>query len=139
VPAVGSYDAIRVYLWAGMTEPTDPNLLHTLAGYAGLLRQLGEPPAKVDVNKGEPLGGDRSPIGFAAAVLPFLHAYGDQTSMESMQRRLMWYRLRSRLFDRSNYYDEALILFGEGWLEKRYSFDQEGRLRPAWEATETGP
>lgn len=31
-----------------------------------------------------------------------------------------------------SYYDEALCLFGEGWVEGRYRFDDDGNLWPRW-------
>ena len=31
-----------------------------------------------------------------------------------------------------NYYDRALVLFGKGWMDRRYRFSADGRLLPAW-------
>src|SRR5262249_34173164 len=66
--AVGSYDAIRVYLWAGLLNPATPNrdaLLKALQGMAGRLRANPTPPAKVteDGRVDDPKG----PVGFSAA------------------------------------------------------------------------
>ena len=33
----------------------------------------------------------------------------------------------------THYYDQCLILFGKGWLDGRYRFDDQGRLQPQWQ------
>jgi endoglucanase len=30
------------------------------------------------------------------------------------------------------YYDQNLALFSTGWVEQRYSFDRDGRLKVKW-------
>jgi endo-1,4-beta-D-glucanase Y len=50
-PAVGSYDAIRVYLWLGISNPSTPNLhqlLDDVAGMSGYLKTQPLPPERVD-------------------------------------------------------------------------------------------
>jgi len=64
--------------------------------------------------------------------LPFLAANGDRETLDQQQSRLHWSHLRAELGRGSNYYDDALILFGTGWLDQHYRFDQDGRLHPNW-------
>ena len=71
------------------------------------------------------------PIGFAAALLPYLQTDGRNTALLLQQKRV-----QARLFDpaaRLPYYDHVLGLFGTGWIEKRYQFLPTGRLQLRWE------
>lgn len=122
-----SYDGIRVYLWAGMSGVNSQALLQRLAPYAALTRRLGAPPEKVDPASAAPRASDYSPIGYSGAMLPFLSALGDDAALAAQRERV-----RAAPRDRTNYYDQALLLFGTGWLEGRYRFDERGRLQPAW-------
>src|SRR5579864_9511723 len=71
-PPVGSYDAIRVYLWAGMLDvgQTRTDMIGALSGMGSYLGNDGAPPEKVS-DQGIPLEQD-GPVGFSAAVLPYL-------------------------------------------------------------------
>ncbi|HEY1051612.1 MAG TPA: cellulose synthase complex periplasmic endoglucanase BcsZ [Prosthecobacter sp.] len=136
---VGSYDAIRVYLWAGMSGADGARMLHQLKPFAELIRQRGTPPEKVDPLTGRVLSGDWSPLGFSGAVLPYLKALGEQELLAQQLRVLRVGRAKAKLAGNANYYDEVLILFGLGWLEGRYRFDEQGRLLPQWEQRSTAP
>jgi endoglucanase len=131
-PAVGSYDAIRVYLWAGLSAPADPRWLQRLAPFAGLIRKLGVPPEKVNVQTGLALPSDFSPIGFAGAVLPFLSALGDSVALKQQSDRLAAAASRAEWGETTHYFDQVLILFGQGAWEQRYRFDASGHLQPHW-------
>jgi len=126
-----SYDAIRVYLWAGMSVQNSMILLKQLQPYAALL-QRGNPPEKIDPLSGNVLRADFSPIGFSGAALPFLSAEGETSALEKQRDRVQMARLKARLGVPTNYYDQALILFGEGWLDHQFAFDADGRLLPQW-------
>jgi endoglucanase len=71
--SLGSYDAIRVYLWAGMLDPATRDVdavLKALPGMAGYLHANAIPPSQV-----KPDGtvvNAKSPVGFSAALLPYL-------------------------------------------------------------------
>lgn len=127
----GGYDAIRVYMWAGMTEPLNTEMLKRLTPFAALIRSHGHPPEKVDPISGKILS-NFSPIGFSGAVLPFLNALGDKASLERQRQRVREAAKRAQQGAATNYYDEVLILFGSGWLDGQYRFDRQGRLQPKW-------
>lgn len=127
----GGYDAIRVYMWAGMTNPPNTEMLKRLAPFAALVRKLGNPPEKVDPVTGKVLS-DFSPIGFSGAVLPFLSALGDKSTLEKQRERVRNAARRAQRGETTHYYDQVLILFGSGWLEGQYRFDTQGRLQPKW-------
>jgi len=128
----GSYDAIRVYLWAGMSGPSSREMIKMLSTYAVLIRKLGTPPEKVNPLTAVATKSDYSPIGYSGAVLPFLSALDDKPTLEKQYDRVRAAALRARLGEPTNYYDQVLILFGRGWLDGQYRFDDQGRLQPKW-------
>jgi len=128
----GSYDAIRVYLWAGMSGASSREMVETLAAYAALTAKYGAPPEKVNPLTGAATKTDYSPIGYSGAVLPFLAALGDKPMVEKQRERIRAAAVRAKAGESTNYYDQVLILFGKGWLDHRYRFDSQGRLLPQW-------
>ncbi len=128
----GSYDAIRVYLWAGMSPEQSAPLLNLLRPFVALLARHGAPPEQIDPRSGKATRTDYSPDGFAGALLPFLSALGETQALERQRKRVRAAQLRAFVGASTNYYDEALILFGQGWDERRYRFDSLGRVQPAW-------
>ena len=127
---VGSYNAIRVYLWAGMLAPSDPvrpMLLRTLAPAARYVVQNGTPPLEVDTRTGVVSGA--GPAGFSSAMLPFLAASRQQDAYNQQQLRI---NALAPLERSDNYYDQVLTLFALGWVEGRYHFARNGALRTKW-------
>ncbi|MEN5205032.1 cellulose synthase complex periplasmic endoglucanase BcsZ [Stenotrophomonas sp. TWI700] len=129
--AMGSYDAIRVYLWAGMTDPRDPAFKPALAALHGPLARLREQATmveRVDTRAGTQTG--TGPYGFTAAVLPYLQAQGESALATRLRATLPEVaRLRA---DPPAYYSHNLLLFGSGWFDRRYRFRADGQLRPSW-------
>jgi endoglucanase len=133
--AMGSYDAIRVYLWVGMADPKTPGVKRELAGLPSMALYMNAhmtPPAQVDAS-GKILSED-APPGFSAAMLPYLHAMGLKQLEEQQAKRLAATRdLKSGLYGRDgNYYDQNLALFATGWSEQRFRFEADGRLKVKW-------
>ncbi len=132
---VGSYDAIRVYLWVGMTDAGDPQrvaLLQQLQPMAALTARLGAPPRTVDTVTAA--AQDAGPAGFSAALLPFLAALGRAAELAAQQRRL-----QADPPAANAYFDQVLGLFGSGWLERRFAFAADGSLLPAWQPCPAPP
>ncbi|RAN49535.1 1,4-D-glucanase [Herbaspirillum rubrisubalbicans] len=135
---LGSYDAIRVYLWAGLTSPRDPLAAPLLAALDGMRQTIlatGVPPEKVKVTTGVVEG--QAPFGFTAALVPFLMAKGESALAAQWQRSAAQ-SLESGLAQPSAqpevlYYNVMLGLFGLGWAEKRYQFREDGTLNLSWE------
>ena len=122
--AVGSYDAIRVYLWLGLLNPAEPAraaLLRRFRPMARLVRRLGGPPERVDARTGHAWRGD-APGAFSAAVAPWL------SGTEPGLARRQWQRATERAPARDEYYGRALVLFAEGWREGRLRFGPAGEL-----------
>jgi len=127
---VGSYNAIRVYLWLGITAPADParaELLQHFAPMADLVERSGVAPESVDVSDGSVQGA--GPAGFSAALLPFLAGLDRPGAVHAQELRLQAHPARP-----DAYYEQALSLFGIGWREERFAFAADGSLVTAWQA-----
>lgn len=126
-PNIGSYDAIRVYLWAAMLAPESEERAALVAHFqpmATLTAQSGTPPEYVDTATGKAQG--TGSVGFSAALLPLLAA---NPAAHNVQRQ----RLHDAPPDSNAYFSASLTLFGQGWDEQRYRFSQQGELLPAWD------
>jgi endoglucanase len=133
--ASGSYDAIRVYLWLGISDPKTPGAvpaLRSLSGMAGYLKTAMIPPLEVDA-QGKVVHAD-APVGFSAAVVPYLMAEGMTAEAKGQQDRVAALKEpKTGLYGAgSTYYDQNLVLFSTGFVEHRYQFDRDGGLKVAW-------
>jgi endo-1,4-beta-D-glucanase Y len=128
--AVGSYDAIRVYLWLGALDPSETSradLLGHFGPFADYINAHQAAPEMVDATTGN-AGPNPGNAGFSAAVVPFLVARG-QTALGRTQA------VRADSLDSQTapgYYTSVLTLFGLGWRDGRYRFAADGTLVPAW-------
>ena len=133
--ASGSYDAIRVYLWAGMLDPATPGreqLLESLTGMEIYMRAHVVPPESV-APSGDVFS-SRGPIGFSAAVIPFLFAVGAKPALQSESERLRSEQVSATgLYGKDQrYYDQNLALFSDAWSKGLFQFDSQGQLRLRW-------
>lgn len=129
--AVGGYDAIRCYTWAGMTASRDPLFRAQLAALSGPLQRLrsGAPMwEKIDTRSGQ--GQGEGNYGFRAALLPYLIAQGEAERAQSLRASLP--SAEQQRADAPAYYSQMLALFGVGWAEGRWRFATDGRLQPSW-------
>lgn len=131
---LGSYDAIRTYLWAAITpqDSSEGGLMPLLSAAAPVI--AGDPQSgpfdRIDVKTGA-ASGDQ-PFGFSAALLPYFKALDDDAYVTSQRARLKDNRHDGQLGRPAHYYDQVLALFGEGHLDQRFSFDGLGRLNTRW-------
>ncbi|TSH97696.1 cellulase [Verticiella sediminum] len=143
--AVGSYDAIRTYLWAGMTPPSDPLASPTLARLGGMAQALQDaelPPETVDTRTGQTEG--TRGFGFSAALLPYLQALRAPAERVAAMRQEVDGQLARHdapLPDgqQAPYYDYMLSLFGLGYMDQHYRFLASGALQTRWEKTCRAP
>ncbi|ABE33943.1 glycosyl hydrolases 8 family protein [Paraburkholderia xenovorans LB400] len=128
----GSYDAIRVYLWAGLASPADPLAKPWLAALGGMrarVAQTGIPPEKVSSTTGAASG--EGPLSYWGALAPYFKALGDEHGLGLARTHLA--ALDAAVPGREPvYYDRVLGLFGTGFIDGRYRFDEAGRLVPSW-------
>lgn len=137
---LGSYDAIRAYLWAGLTSPADPlakPILDNLDGMAQSTASVGMPPEKVNVITGATEG--TGPYGYSASLVPYLRAKG-LPQLADQQQRIVDQAIAhfsdpaDPAYRQPQYYHVMLSLFSLGWTEHRYQFNQDGTLNVSWEA-----
>jgi len=138
---IGSYDAIRVYLWAGLTAPDDPlatKVLRSLHGMAKAVQQTGAPPEIVNTETGQYK--NSGPAGFSSAVVPYFYALNNASQMRAqynrsaslLQARITEMRAQSQ---QPPYYDHVLNLFSTGWQRGHYRFQASGDLQLQWDQT----
>ena len=131
--AGGSYNAIRVYLWAGMMAPRDPlrtTVLQAFRPMANYVTGHGYPPERVDTQAGT-FGPNAGNAGFSAAVAPYLAALGQTDAARAQARRARTLATQEPF----GYYSQVLALFGLGHLDGQFRFEADGTLVPAWETT----
>ena len=136
---LGSYDAIRTYMWAGLMPARDrlrKPLLDSLGGMLQATTEDGVPPEKVQVTTGAHSGA--GPFGFSAALLPYLKALGKTTLQKEQASRvdqLMAQSLTPEAVKLAQppYYFFVLSLFSLGYMDNRYHFLDDGKLQPMWE------
>ncbi|MGY4637712.1 cellulose synthase complex periplasmic endoglucanase BcsZ [Pseudomonas sp. TE24901] len=141
---LGSYDAIRAYLWAGMTAKGDPLAAPMLKALSGLSRATaasanGLPPEKVHVLTGEvEKNNGYSPLGFSASAMVFFQARGE-TALAQLQKQKLDDVLGKAMAPSAPdtaqplYYDYMLSLFGKGFADQKYRFEQDGTVKLFWE------
>ncbi|MBM2766796.1 cellulose synthase complex periplasmic endoglucanase BcsZ [Burkholderia anthina] len=129
--AESAYNAIRVYLWAGMLDRADPlaaPMLARFAPFADYIAAHGAPPEKVDTTTGA-AGPNDGNGGFSAAAVPFLDARGQHALADAQAARVDTLARQTA----PGYYTSVLTLFGLGWRDGRYRFDADGSLEARWE------
>jgi endoglucanase len=134
---IGSYDAIRVYLWAGMASAADPlarGWLDALGGMKQSVAQNGYPPEKVSTLSGAATG--EGPLSYWGALAPYFKALDDQHGLGLARTHLAALNAAPSALPAPGrepvYYDRVLGLFGGGFIEGRFRFDDQGRLVPDW-------
>jgi endo-1,4-beta-D-glucanase Y len=129
----GSYDAIRVYLWAGLASPADPLAKRWLAAIGGMrehVARTGMPPERVATMSAATSG--EAPLSYWGALAPYFKALGDDHALGLARVHLAALETADSNGHDPVYYDRVLGLFGSGSIEGRYRFDEAGRLVPAW-------
>lgn len=127
VTGIGSYDAIRTYLWAGMTPTVISGAAEILSVLYGMDRRRSVPFERVDLITLSGTG-DGGP-GFSGALLPYLARLHRKAAL-----RRQLFRIRDalgpqlRLLGNDMYYPENLILFGLGSVSGQIKFASNGML-----------
>lgn len=131
----GSYDAIRVYLWAGLTHAETTGRKEILAAIPGMADYLAThalPPEHID--SAGVMTGTNSPLGFSAALLPYLQALDAKSALGTQTSRLSaHFNPSTSLYGHPpTYYDENLTLFGLGARQQWFAFGRDGELEVKW-------
>ncbi|HEY0309160.1 MAG TPA: cellulose synthase complex periplasmic endoglucanase BcsZ [Acidobacteriaceae bacterium] len=133
--SIGSFDAIRVYLWLGISDPDAPEVQASLESFHGMAAYLSHnaiPPRTVD-NSGSVKNAE-GPLSFSAAVIPYLQVLGQKAAAKAQMDRLAGGLDKgSGLYGSpAYYYDQNMALFANGWMEKRYRIEKDGSLKLKW-------
>ncbi len=126
---IGSYDAIRSYLWAGLLQPHSPLQKRLLACMSGMLQTLDRR-SRVPLYANALLGwtAGNGPEGFSAALLPALRAEKKRYLMRETLLSLHQALHKGLYGTPPRYYDQVLALFGTGFLDRRFAFGSDGTL-----------
>lgn len=130
---IGSYDAIRTYLWAGMLSEDSPykeSLIDTMQPLVQILQSTERIPEQLNTQSGEYMG--YSNLGLNASVIPLLQA-SNQTQLA--QRFDQKVKQGMEEVEANHYYQNVLFLFSQGWVDERYQFDASGKVMPNWTKT----
>ena len=128
--AVGSYNAIRTYLWAGMLPNSDKNKATILNIMHPVVLELekgrGMPEIfNTQTGKIKNKGG----VGINAAILPLLAAV-ESTQIADEYAKGIEDLLPT--IEKDSYYNSVLTLFGLGWYKGVYQFGTDGSVIPSW-------
>jgi endo-1,4-beta-D-glucanase Y len=138
---IGSYDAIRVYLWAGIAPRSMAGAKAVLNAVPGMYMYLANHPIpQLVVNAAGTVANADGGVGFSAAVLPYLTAYGAKGPAAQQQNRMdALVDPKTGLYGAQPlYYDQNLALFAEGWQQKLYRFSARGELQLSWRDSKIG-
>ena len=139
--SAGSYNAIRVYLWAGMSAAEGPlgtEMLRVFYGMRAYLQHSSVPPTTVEPQTGQVQG--QGPAGFSAALLPYLAAVHAKSAFAAqIQRIRAAYDAQNGLLGNpAYYYDQNLALFAFGYLTGSFRFSPHGGLQTWWSSARAG-
>lgn len=132
----GSYDAIRVYLWAGLlprAEPLRAELMRVLKRPLDHFQRHGVVPERMDPRKGDDASGS-GPPGFLAALIP-LATERDPALARRLDAALQATRADGLYGTPATYYDQNLVLFAKAFTAGHYRFEANGALHPRWSET----
>ena len=135
-PPEGSYDAIRVYLWLGIGSRGNPARAAMLQAFQAVARELRMHPLPPETVSPEGTVHGDAPLGFSAALEPFLWSSHESFLAAEQQRRVQAGidPATGLLGNPPRYYDQNLALFAGGWQEKRFRFSGDGMLRVPWKS-----
>ena len=139
--AVGSYDAIRTYLWAGTLHRRERHRGVLEDALGGMLLHFGTTGQVPEVLEGglPIVDGRAGPPGFYGAALALAHGLRDRKSAQALREHLET-TLAGDLYGKPPaYYDQCLLLFALGNVDGRYRFRANGRLEPGWGRRCTSP
>jgi endo-1,4-beta-D-glucanase Y len=94
------------------SDPQKARMLARLKPMETMTAKQGVPPERVNVATGKAQG--NGPVGFSAALLPFLQ----DRDAQAAQRQ----RVADHFPGKDAYYSYVLTLFGQGWDEHRFRF-----------------
>lgn len=130
----GDYDAIRTYLWIGLTPSTDPvlgALKQQTRPVLNILRAQQSMPEWFESGDKVTPADHAGPEGFQVAMAPYAASQGEPVLAAALLKQGL--RQASReAWVAYGYYNASLTLFGEAAMDKRFTIGSHGELIPAW-------
>ena len=130
---VGSYDAIRVYLWNALGPAGNGSaaaLQDAVRPFGDMISEIGRVPERWS-NGNAGIEG-QAPVGFYGALLPYYAMTQDDTGLARANAALEKARSNKLYGQPAHYYDQVLILFGKGYADGKYRFDGNGGVVLTW-------
>lgn len=118
---LGSYNAIRAYMWAAMMSEDDPVrkvLTERFMPFAEVTAADGMPPEKINILTGKKTG--TGSTGFAACVLELMGPGAMQDYLRTV--------IENDQILAENYYRNTLLLYGIGFDRGLFKFDRNGHV-----------
>lgn len=109
-------------------EPLAKMLVERFSPMADAVARTGVPAEKIDTINAT-LSESAGPAGFSAAVIPLLVSLKRKGPASEQRLRVT---AKAPLLLNDNYYDQALTLFGLGWIDGHYKFLRNGMLQLKW-------
>lgn len=128
---LGSFNSIRVYLWAALMHPDAEHAKELIKHFSPMAKATSKNnyvPLNTYAENGKYQ--KRGPVGFNAALLTFLDSSEEINALVSIKQHVD-HNMANELT--KNYYSSVLSLFGTGAMDNRYSFGPEGKLQTQWE------
>lgn len=128
---LGSFNSIRVYLWAALMHPDAEHTKELIKHFSPMAKATSKNnyvPLNTYAENGKYQR--RGPAGFNAALLKFLDSSEEINALVSIKQHVD-HNMANELT--KNYYSSVLSLFGTGAMDNRYSFGPEGKLQTQWE------
>lgn len=129
---LGSFNSIRVYLWAALMHPDAEHAKQLIEHFSPMAKATSRNnyvPLNTYAKNGKYQ--KRGPVGFNAALLTFLDSSEEINALVSIKQHVD-HNMSNELT--KNYYSSVLSLFGTGAMDNRYSFGPQGKLQTQWEA-----
>lgn len=129
--SIGSYNAIRTYLWAGMLDdnyPAKQSLVQAMQPVIDYLVQNKAMPESFDAQTGQAQG--TPDVGFDAALIPLLRSQNKTQLADAFAKKAV--DALPRLIQ-DHYYARMLTMFGLGYDQGFYHFDEHGQVKLKWE------
>lgn len=133
---LGSYNAIRTYMWAAMTAQNDPAydiLKKQFSAMIDTTMRLRLPPEKVDLNT---LKINRTgPDSFGACLLAYMDSIAEDQGEEASYRNdgsrtasFIRTLIAHRTMEPDSYYSNVLSLYAIGFDRRYFAFAPDGRV-----------
>jgi len=128
---IGSYDSVRVYLWAGMMANKSEykkQLIKQLSPMVRHFNQFKYMPLNTFSVSGRYKS--RGPLGFSIALLPVLEKSENFKILNIKNKKK---ELQDKSIGKPNYYLNVLALFSFGFLDEKFKFNRDGYLETLWQ------